>query len=351
MLHVVGSRRSPGRGRRRAAAAPARDGSSAQRPGPPGRSRSRSTSRGSLPGGTPRSSVLIRSWPDARALRERLPDEAAVYCGPLRRLPVPERGYACRAAPDGADRLESAEEASVPRGRPSAISWHCSAEHGELILRAENRVGLDRLLGPGSSVPRGDDADWPSWARLRPPGSAPSTRWLELLGGDDLLVAWALHGPRSAPRLAAPWTRRSASIRRDPVVRATARARRTPLRTPDGGLQDPRHGRHRAGRRRPERCHGPGLAASRVRRGGTTPSRRRAWSCSTQRPGGDVVVPAGHRRQRARGGGVTSPGRRTHLRRGRAERTHSGRDARRPAGAVRRLGRRRVVRRVRARIG
>jgi len=229
--------------------------------------------------------VLVRSWPDARALRQRLPEEAAVFCGPLRRLPVPDRGYASVLAPAGADRLESAEEAVRPWRETVGDLLALLAEHGDLILGAENRVGLDRLLAP-VDVPRGDDAGWPAWEPAAP-GLCSEHEVAEPLGGDALLVAWALHGPRSAPRLAAPEATLSVH-RRDPVVRRAVVAAYAPLRTAGGGLYDPGTVAADLLAAGLSGATAPASLLS-VRRGGTTPSDD-ALVMLDAAPGGDVVV-------------------------------------------------------------
>lgn len=147
--------------------------------------------------------VLVRSLIDATTLREELPAGVTVHCGPLDRL-HPEARYDAVIALDGLDRLHSAEEEQPPWSTTLEQLTDLLDDAGEMYLGAGNEAGADRLLTLGPQQ-RHDDAHWPN---ARSTGANVPvdelTAHLDSQHHLSRIEAWACHGSRTEPLLAAP---------------------------------------------------------------------------------------------------------------------------------------------------
>ena len=147
--------------------------------------------------------VLTRSWLDAHELREQLPADVAIHCGPLDRMIRPEQGYDAVIAVDGIDRLHSAEE-ETPAWQ--AVLGHLAGllhERGELYVAVGNPVGVDRLVAL-DTLNRQHDAAWPQGHAPvgEPVDTAHVVGHLAEQHGLDEVDTWVCHGPRKGPRAA-----------------------------------------------------------------------------------------------------------------------------------------------------
>ena len=148
--------------------------------------------------------VLVRSWPDAQKLREILPGDVVVHCGPLDRMSRISEGHDAVVALAGLDRLHSAEEPMPAWPRVLADLADLVGPQGELLVAVGNTVGVDALvtLHPTGFHP---DESWPQ-GHL-PPSPPPNVD--ELLGrlsSEHQLTevqTWWCHGPRLRPGLVA----------------------------------------------------------------------------------------------------------------------------------------------------
>lgn len=168
--------------------------------------------------------VLVRSLPDAEALRAALPEAIAVTCGPLDRKVAAGATYDAVVAVAGIDRLHSAEEQAPAAADTLAGLAALVGEGGELFVAVGNAVGVDLLLSLDQSSGHGD-AHWPE-------GTAPDLASPALADVADLLAGhglvqverWHCHGPRRAPLVAAA-AATFESHRADPVlIRTVAHA-------------------------------------------------------------------------------------------------------------------------------
>jgi hypothetical protein len=148
--------------------------------------------------------VLVRSWPDAQKLREVLPDDVVVHCGPLDRMSRISGGHDAVVALAGIDRLHSAEEPMPPWPRVLAGLADLVGPQGELLVGVGNTIGVDALvtLHPTGFHP---DESWPQ-GHL-PPSPPPNVEeLLARLASEHQLIeveTWWCHGPRLRPGLIA----------------------------------------------------------------------------------------------------------------------------------------------------
>ncbi len=183
--------------------------------------------------------VLTRSWPDAQELRDQLPADVSVFCGPLDRMVRPDEGYDAVVAVAGIDRLHSAEE-ETPTWQD--VIGHLAGllhERGELYVAVGNPVGVDRLVAL-NPLNRQHDAAWPQGhARVEEPAdTAEVLAHLSERHALDEVETWVCHGPRSDPRAAASRAVLADRCADGVVLSAVRRAYDAP--PPGGGdLHDP----------------------------------------------------------------------------------------------------------------
>lgn len=136
--------------------------------------------------------VLVRSWPDALALRDELGERASIGCGPARKLFATSRRYDVVVALDGLTRLEGHD--LEPLGWEALLTGLTGllAPGGRLLLGLHNPASYAALTAP----PEAGDAGWPL-----PPGAGAQPSALA-----DVLEATGLEADCHAvfPDLAAP---------------------------------------------------------------------------------------------------------------------------------------------------
>ncbi|MFG1698129.1 hypothetical protein [Nonomuraea sp. NPDC049309] len=143
--------------------------------------------------------VLVRSFPDARALGERHP-ELEVFCGRLEVLDVAEP-YDLVLALDGLLRTHSAEAPASAWSESLAALAGLTKPGGRLVLVVRNDLGIDRFIearpadrecGDDQWAPHGFDPSYPG-------GPAALDRGLES-AGLSLQRCYAAYPDRQAPR-------------------------------------------------------------------------------------------------------------------------------------------------------
>lgn len=153
--------------------------------------------------------VLVRSFLDAQQLREALPAEVVVHCGPLDRMARGTARFDVVFAVAGIDRLHTAEEATPAPETVLGDLATLVADGGELFVGVGNPVGVDRLLSLSASSSH-HDADWPDGFASGPAaGQAPALDVAQTVAalatrGFTQIETWHCHGRRSDPLVAAP---------------------------------------------------------------------------------------------------------------------------------------------------
>lgn len=148
--------------------------------------------------------VLVRSFLDAQQLREALPADVVVHCGPLDRMVRTGATFDVVIAVAGTDRLHTAEEDTPAPEKILADLSALVADGGELFVGVGNPVGVDRLLSLGASS-RHRDADWPDGLVTDVPVVLDVQATAAELAGLGLspIETWHCHGRRSDPLIAA----------------------------------------------------------------------------------------------------------------------------------------------------